>query len=439
VQQLAETGTLPTSSNSQYSEEEEVARADLHQAEVRWHPEYHAVINAAQQRRLEHDLAMPLRRVGSGDAGVAASQPPLYYALQTIPYALGSSGSLLDRLELMRLLSALMAGLTALFGYLFVREALPGVAWAWVVGGLGVSLLPLLGFMSGALNPDAGLFAVCAAVFYLLARAFRRGLTLSLAVAIGLVSALGTLTKLNFLGFLPGVIVGLIVLAWRAARTSRASAYRALALGASLALAPVCLYVIVNLFSNHAGLGVVSSAIHLTSGHGSLGGEISYIWQFYLPRLPGMATDFPGIFPSRQLWFDRSVGLYGWLDTSFPPWVENIALIPAGVLTILGIRALITVRITLRSRWLELAVYALMSLGVLVLIGSDSYLRFPGLVTYAEPRYLLPMVPLAGAALALSARGAGRRWGPATGVVIVVLVLAHNIFSQLQVISRFYG
>jgi hypothetical protein len=152
-----------------------------------------------------------------------------------------------------------------------------------------------------------------------------------------------------------------------------------------------------------------------------------------------MATDFPGIFPSRQLWFDRSVGLYGWLDTSFPPWVENIALIPAGVLTILGIRALITVRITLRSRWLELAVYALMSLGVLVLVGSDSYLRFPGLLTYAEPRYLLPMAPLAGAALAISARGAGRRWGPATGVVIVVLVLAHNIFSQLQVISRFFG
>jgi hypothetical protein len=38
----------------------------------------------------------------------------------------------------------------------------------------------------------------------------------------------------------------------------------------------------------------------------------------------------------------------------------------------------------------------------------------------------------------LSARGAGRRWGPAAGTLIVVLLLAHNIFSQLQVISRFY-
>jgi 4-amino-4-deoxy-L-arabinose transferase-like glycosyltransferase len=440
VQQLAETGTLPTSSGSTYSEEEQLALRDLHQSQVRWHPEYHAILNAAQQRILEHDLAQPLERVGPGDAGVAVSQPPLYYALQTIPYYIGSSGSLLDRLELMRLLSALMAGLTALFSYLFVREALPGVAWAWVVGGLAVSFLPLLGFMSGALNPDSMLFAVSAAVFFLLARAFRRGLTPGLAVAIGLVTAVGTLTKLNFLGLVPGVIVGLIVLAWRAARSSRASALLALALGVALALAPIGVYVIVNLFSNRAGLGIVSNAIHLTNRHGSLGGEISYIWQLYLPRLPGMATDFGGISPTRQIWFDRSVGFYGWLDTEFPVWAENIALIPAVLLTVLGIRALIGVGPTLRRRLLELAVYALMSLGVLALIGSDSYLKFPSQAgTYAEPRYLLPMIPLVGAAVALSARGAGRRWGPVAGALIVVLFLGWNILSQLQVISRFYG
>jgi 4-amino-4-deoxy-L-arabinose transferase-like glycosyltransferase len=86
----------------------------------------------------------------------------------------------------MRLFSALMAGLTALFSWLFIREALPAVPWAWTVGGLGVALMPLLGFISGALNPDAMLFAVCAALFFALARAFRRGLTLRLALAIGL-------------------------------------------------------------------------------------------------------------------------------------------------------------------------------------------------------------------------------------------------------------
>jgi hypothetical protein len=59
--------------------------------------------------------------------------------------------------------------------------------------------------------------------------------------------------------------------------------------------------------------------------------------------------------------------------------------------------------------------------------------------SYSEPRYLLPLASLLGAGLALSARGPGRRWGPAVGALIVVLFLAHDIFSQLQVIARFYG
>ena len=50
-----------------------------------------------------------------------------------------------------------------------MRECLPGRPWAWTVGGLGVALHPVLGFISGGVNPDALLFAVCAALFYALA------------------------------------------------------------------------------------------------------------------------------------------------------------------------------------------------------------------------------------------------------------------------------
>ena len=42
------------------------------------------------------------------------------------------------------------------------------------------------------------------------------------------------------------------------------------------------------------------------------------------------------------------------------------------------------------------------------------------------------------AILALAARGAGRRWGPAAGTLIVLLILAHDIFSQLLVVGRYY-
>jgi hypothetical protein len=58
---------------------------------------------------------------------------------------------------------------------------------------------------------------------------------------------------------------------------------------------------------------------------------------------------------------------------------------------------------------------------------------------FAEPRYLLPLLPLMGAWLVLSARGAGRRWGPAAGTLTVVLFLSHDVFSQLQVVAHYYG
>jgi predicted membrane protein DUF2142 len=440
AQRLAETGGLPTSNSVQYAPEEIVTLTNLDHNEVRYNALRGTISTAAQQQRLEHYLAQPIPRVGSGGAGVAAAQPPLYYALQAIPYGIASGGNLLERLALMKLLSAVMAALTAFFAYLFLREALPAARWAWTVGALGVALFPLLSFMSGAVNPDSGLAAVSAALFYLLARAFRRGLSPGLGVAIGVVTAVGFLTKLNFLGLVPGLALALVVLTRRAAQSrGRRAAYRSVALTSAIGASPVLLYAVINLFSNHPGLGLTSIGLEQTGKQGSVLHEVSYIWQFYLPRLPGMANDFPGLSSSR-LWFNRSVGLYGWLDTTFPNWVYNVALVPAVAIVALCASGLVASRSALRGRGWELAVYAVMSVGLLGLVGADSYLEFPGRAGgYTEPRYMLPLAVLFGAVFALAARGAGRRWGPVVGTLIVVLIFGHDLFSQLLVVSRYYG
>jgi hypothetical protein len=439
VQRLAETGQLPTSSAETFPPAEYTILNDLHYSQVRYHSEQGTISTPAEQHKLESDLAKPLARSGGeGSTGVSASQPPLYYALQTIPYALASVGNLLDQDALMRLLSALMGGVTALFAFLFVREALPGARWAWTVGGLGVALTPLFGELSGAVNPDAMLFAVSAALFYCLARGFRRGITPRLAAATGAVLAVGVCTKLNFVGLLPGAILGVLALCAIEWRSSRRSAYRCLALALGIGATPIVLYGIVNVFSGQPAGGAFASLVAFAGKGGATLGEIGYIWQFYLPRLPGMSPDFHGILTTQVFWFDGMVGLYGWLDATFPSWVYSVALIPAGLLALLLARALFLYRGALRSRALEVAVYMAMGLGLLILIGGDDYAhKIPG--EYAEPRYLLPLLALWGAVLALAARGAGRRWGPIVGVAIVSLVLAHDIFSQLLVISRYYG
>jgi hypothetical protein len=441
VQQLAASGLPPSSKREEYSLAEEVALNDLNQFAIRLDPANHTIFARSAQRKLEADLVQVERlpqRVAIG-AGAATGEPPLYYALQTIPYALGSN--VLDRLALMRLLSALLAGITAMFVFLFIRETLPGVPWAWTIGALGVALAPLLGFMSGAVNPDGLLFALSAALFYNLARGFKRGLTPRLALAIGAVTGLGLAAKLNFIGLAPGALLGLAVLTRRAStHSSRRHAIPLLALALAAIAVPVFATVLVNVIGHRPPLGAALDAhVAAIGSHGSLPQEIAYIWQLYLPRLPLMPRDF-FVFAPRQIWFDGYVGLYGWLDTTFPSWIYNISLIPATVISGLCLRTLLASHTALRQRTTEFGIYTVIAAGLLLLLGISSYREFPVYgASYGEARYLLPLLPLFGALLALAARSGGRRWGPILGTLIVMLALAHDIFSQLQTIARYYN
>lgn len=440
VAELAEHGSIPYVGSETFAQEELFTLVGLNYYDIRQHPQTHAPSSPKELSTLHTDIEAGIQNGESASSagGVATTEPPLYYAVETVPYKF-AGGDVLDRLQVMRLLSSLMAGLTAIFVYLFLREALPSERWAWTVGGLAAALVPVLGFISGAVNPDSLLFAVSAAVFFCLARAFRRSLTTRAAVAVGSLIAIGILTKLNFIGLLPGILLGLILLTLRAARSGAGrSAYARLALALGIGFSPVLLYAAINLLSNRATLGLVSVAIHEAS-HRSVLGQLDYTWQLFLPRIPGTPNYFPGLFTTRQLWFDDYVGFYGFIDTTFPNWVDELALVPAAGIVTLCCRALWQRRSALRARLGELVVYGAMTLGLLLLIGGASYHHFPAVdAEDTEPRYLLPLLALFGAMLALAARGAGRRWGPVVGVLMVVLFLGHDIFSQLLEAGRFY-
>ena len=438
VKQLAETGTLPTSEGGEYSGEEHAVLTALNFQAVRLGPANTTISSRAEQRNLERQLEPSNTYPGHGSpqAGVATAEPPLYYALEAIPYDLASGGTLLDRLQLMRLFSALWAGLTALFAFLFLREALPRVHWAWTVGALCVALSPLLGFESGAVTPEAMLYAVSGALLYCMARAFRRGLTTRWAIATGLVIATGLLTKLNFIGIAPAAYLALCIVAVRGARSAGPAALRAPAIAAAIGCVPIVLAKVIS----KQTAGTVTGAASGTTVQGALWNKLNYVWQLYLPRLPGTVADFPGLSTARQIWFDGYVGRFGWLDTFFPAWVYTAALVAAIAIALLCVRSLLAGRAQLRARLPELAVYVTMTLGVMLLVGVASYPSWPRqAASFGQARYLLPMLPLLGAVLALAARGAGRRWGPVAGALLIALFLGHDVFSQLQVIARYYG
>jgi hypothetical protein len=93
VKQLAETGRLPRIIQGQTSQEEAIALTDLHFLATNEESGRDPIESQAEQNRLQHALvgAARLPRDGSEVAGVATSEPPLYYALEAIPYTIASS------------------------------------------------------------------------------------------------------------------------------------------------------------------------------------------------------------------------------------------------------------------------------------------------------------------------------------------------------------
>jgi hypothetical protein len=384
---------------------------------------------------LSVDLARPLSRRLTISAGEAEPEPPLYYALEAIPYRAAHSATLLDRMMLMRFCSALLAGVTALLCFLFVRECLPARPWAWTVGGLGVALVPMLGFIAGGVNPDALLYALSAALLLCVARAWRRGVTTRLALGIGALIAAGMLTKVNFYGFVPGALLGL---ALAARRTTHAWDRRALALIGGATLLAVGLFAVGAAFESFAWHRSVLAARPVApESHVGPLSHLGYIWQVFLPRLP-FQTPTALAEPGYQQLFESFVGAFGQLTVWFPDWVYRLLAVGCALIALLVVRVLDADPRELRWRRGELLSYAAMAAALMVLIGLSADLR-RNLIATMQGRYLLPLLPLLGAFLALGARGAGERWGRSVGVAIVSSMVALSLFGQLLTIAWFYS
>ena len=108
-----------------------------------------------------------------------------------------AGGSTLDALTFMRAQGALLAIITVLALLALLRELLPDRPL--LTGGVALicAFQPVFTWISGGVNPDGMLIALGAVLFWLFARAFRRGLDARTAVAIGLVLALAGLTKFS--------------------------------------------------------------------------------------------------------------------------------------------------------------------------------------------------------------------------------------------------
>ena len=445
VQQIAERGTVPRPAQPEgmlSPAEDQMLGAVLFYQTV-GESQNPAPMSELQQRAVEKVEHERLTSRGSGDALSATNNPPLYYVLEAIPYKLAASGSVLDRLAAMRVLSALMGAGTVLLVYMFLMELLPARRWAWTAGALVAAFQPLFGFISGGVNSDNLLYLTSAGVLWALARTFRHGLTSANGVLLGGFLGAGLVTKFTMLGFIPAVALALLLALRRAWSTDRRRALRGAAWAVGLVAAPVLLYLALNhLVWNRGaipgGVGSVSAAPGAAMTF-NFREELSHIWQLFLPPV-GMRHQF-GYLPLWKTWFKGFFGRFGWLDYKFPYRFYLVALVVSIAVVLAAAAEIVRCRRTFSRRLAEFAIYALLLVGLAVEIGVQSYremIQTAGIGQFEQARYLLPLIGLYAAIAALAVRFGGRRWGPALGALLVVLAIGHDLYAQLITISRFY-
>jgi 4-amino-4-deoxy-L-arabinose transferase-like glycosyltransferase len=447
AQYLAETGKPPPQGpGAQYSPQEQRTLEALDFFVVVGHPGQRGILTSEEDESLRDVLATHPSPRGEGGATSITNQPPLYYALETIPYWLSPSHEILARLALMRLLSALMAACTVLCVFLFLREMLPGSPWAWTVGSLVVAFQPTFDFISAGVQGDNLLFLASAATFFALARAYRRGLTGRRAAAIGIFTVAGVLGKLTFIALVPGIALAVLLLGWRAWPHRRARAVRDLGITAAIVVLPVLVYALLDALAWHrsggataGGFGGAATAA-LPSGHTvSFKETLDYIWQLYLPRLPFMHREF-AYFPPTTVWLNGWIGRFGWLDYSFPNSVYSFSRWLFVGLALLAAGTLVQLRAKIRPLLPLLGCFAVMMVGLCAAIGYAG-IRYRAVngFPFEQARYLLPLLGLYALFAVLAARGLGRRWAPALGGALVVLAMFHGLMAETLTISRYYG
>ena len=285
----------------------------------------------AERRWLAESRRLSARdRSDGGGPNSAAGNPPLYYAYAALAYR-AAGGHFFDRLFAMRIWSALLlvaaVGATWLLaGELAGRDRLFQLVASGVVG-----LQPMASFISASVNPDAGLIPIWALAFWLGARILKRGATRAAVVGLLVATAAALAVKPSSLALLPAVVFVGVVAARRALRGRSLGARRLVPVGLAIAAALAAVAVL------------TSSRLKpiLASDLGAVPGFLSYMWQAYMPNLPGQ-TPIPGLaaFAGFDIWIRTGWAAFGWLEVQFPEpvyWllaVISVAVVAAGVLAL---------------------------------------------------------------------------------------------------------
>ncbi len=369
-------------------------------------------------RARERTLSRAAREDGGG-ALSSRGNPPGYYLYAMVPYLAARRGTVLDRLYLMRLFSVPLTMLFAVSGWLLAGELLGRDRCAQLAAGALCGLAPMAGFIGGGVTPDALLFPLWGFALWLSMRVLRRRARMVDLAFLAAVLLAALAVKPVSAALLPGVVWAMGAGLWRRSGRPPVSARSVAAVVGALAFS-----------------ASVAAALLVPGGPRRFA---SYLWQFYSPVDAGAqpVRQLPA-WPLRDIWWEGTVGAFGWLEVRFPGWVYAAVAAVAALVVVGAGRALIAAGPRRHAATsLALALPALTLLAGLHL--TEEWLLVEQGEGFSQGRYLLPLLPLAGLALGASIRACrSDRRGIALGAALGVLS-ATQLASLAIVTARFYA
>lgn len=368
----------------------------------------------------------------------ANSYSPLYYVPAALAIKVVPGDGVFGKLLTVRLYSALLVALTALLVVLLAAELLPSVWWFAPIAGLAVAFEPMFLHIGGGVSNDNLMVLLATATLYFLARMLRRGPTTALAAAAGASFALGYLAKPTTLGLAPAVALTFIILFFKGGTGERVKRFSSLAIGFGAFLAIFLLGAI--FFGTAGSTGASINAGTAGAAHpASIFGGISYLWQWYLPRLPFMESVFPGSPPVGGIYLRGFFANFNALDTFFAGWVYVLIGLILAALVGGATYAVYERRASLRERWPLVAMPITAVVGMMLFINVAGYLMYTqdGSI-FAQGRYLFPIIGIFGSFVAAGSLGAGKYRGLIVGSALVLSLAALNIFGMGLSMARFY-
>jgi hypothetical protein len=378
------------------------------------HPEGKPTFSSIDRTNAQIARAPAADRKNGTGPNAAANYPPLYYAYEAVAYEISPVRGLLGRIFFTRLATTLLLVMTVGLTWLIASE-LFARDWVRMLATGMVALQPKLGHGGGVVNPDMALVMVATGALLMGLRLVRHGPTFGRIAWLAVFSGAGALIHPRGLFLPPFAVIALAIALsryWHGWRRSLALA------GAVVAISAASVAVAVVWSRGHGGSAISENPV---AGGFSARQFVSYVWQFYLPKLGVMdAKVGPPAYGYRQVYIDSFFSQFASFSVNYRLIILDLLQVLAGI----GLVALWTTMVTrwtvVLARWREVAVCLVFFVGLMSLLHLVSYLNLRGGIDpVLTGRYLLPAIALYGCAIAWVCSSLPQRLGvPLAGILL---------------------